>query len=200
MSIRSENWAPGFTPQDVAALDSVTEGAVLLAGAPSFCAEIGVGQVHAPDIALVAASTADVVAGVRFAKCFGLALTVAAPGEAFAEPAKGGLLIATRELDSIHVDVRGRTAVVGAGAMWSDVVARAQEHGLAPLAPAYPGAGVLDPAFSWTREEVASVEVVDADGRIEHVTARTDPARFRELRTGPVASGVITAITFTLFR
>ncbi|WP_232662859.1 FAD-binding oxidoreductase [Pseudonocardia sp. TRM90224] len=200
MSIRSENWTPGFTPQDVTALESVTEGDVLLAGAPSFCTEIGVGEAHAPDIALVATSTADVVAGVRFAKSFGLAITVAAPGEAFAEPAKGGLLIATRKLDSIHVDVRGRTAIAAAGAMWSDVVARAEAHGLAPLAPAYPGAGVLDPAFTWTREEVASIEVVEADGRIEHVTARTDPRRFRELRTGTIASSVITAMTFTLFR
>lgn len=196
-------WTPGFTPQDVAALSSVTEGPVLLAGSEALADEIGLpdGAICEPDIAVVALNAADVAAAVRFAVDFRLPLAVASPGHPVA--AKEGVLVATHRMNRIHVDSRTRTALAGAGALWADVVARAAELGLAPLVPAYPRISVVGPEFGWTAGHVLAVERVTPEGRFEYVTPVSDPRLFPRLCRSAVDEtdlGVITALEFRLFR
>lgn len=199
-------WNPGFTPQDVAALAHITEGPVLLAGGARLADELeraGSAIVHDPDLVVGATSAADVQAAVRFALDFDVPLAVLVPGQEATCSAKGGVLITTSRMDHIHLDQRGRTAIAGAGALWSQVVDRAAELGLAPLVPSYPGAGIVGRMFGWTAGHVRAIDAVTPDGQWRHVTPASDPRLFRSLcdsAAGEVELGVITAMTFALFR
>jgi FAD/FMN-containing dehydrogenase len=203
---RAGGWTLNFAPQDVAALSSVTEGPVLLAGSAELAYEVpssDISVVHEPDIAVGAANAADVLAAVRFAVEFRLPLAVMAPGHHPPRSAKGGMLVTTSRMNRIHVDPRNRTAIVEAGALWSDVVDQAAELGLAPLVPSYPRLGIVSRTFGWTAGHVRSIELVAADGRFHHVTSVSDPRLFRRLCDSEVSDvdlGVITAMTFVLFR
>jgi FAD/FMN-containing dehydrogenase len=204
VNYRSAGWDPGFTPQDVAALASVTEGPVLVAGDPGLADELScpdVAILHGPDVAVGATNPADVQAAVRFAADFRLPLAVMAPGH-HASP-KTGVLVTTGRMARIHLDRRSRTAIAEAGALWSDLVDRAAELGLAPLVPSYPGMGIVGRTFGWTAGHVRSIQVVTADGEFRHVTAAGDPRLFRLLcasEPGDVGLGIITAMEFALFR
>lgn len=196
----------GFTPQDVAALSSVTEGPVLLAGSSELVREAaaaGTTTVHEPDITVVATNAADVAAAVRFAADFQLPIAVMAPGDSTARSATGGVLVTTRRMNRIHLDRISRTVIAEAGALWSDVVDRAGELGLAPLVPRCPRVGIVGRSFGWTAGQVAAIDVVATDGRLHHVTATSDPRLFTRLchsDPGDVDCGLITAMTFALFR
>lgn len=206
MNYRDAGWNPGFTPQDVTALSSVTEGPVLLAGNPELAGEVSSPDltiVHEPDVAVGATNAADVQAAVRFAVDFRLPLAVMAPGHQAPSSAKGGVLVTTRRMNRIHLDRHSRTAIAGSGALWSDVVDRAAELGLAPLVPPYPGMGIVGRAYGWTAGHVHAIDVVSADGQPRHVTAVNDPRLFRLLCDSDPSDldlGVITAMTFVLFR
>lgn len=206
MDDRSAGWDHGFAPQDIAALSSVTEGPVLLAGSPELVGEVSspdITNVHEPDLVVGATNAADVQAAVRFSLDFRLPLAVISPGHHAPSSAKGGVLITTSRMNQIHLDRRSRTAIVGAGALWSDVVDRAAELDLAPLVPSYPGTGIVDRAFGWTSGHVRSIEVVAPDGEFRHVTAASDPQMFRLLCDSDVSDvgvGVISAMKFVLFR
>jgi FAD/FMN-containing dehydrogenase len=203
---RAGGWALNFAPQDVAALSSITEGPVLLAGSAALADEVCASDitiVHEPDIVVGATNAADVRAAVRFSLDFHLPLAVLAPGHQAPSSAKGGMLVTTSRINRIHVDQRSRTAIVDAGALWSDVVERAAELGLAPLVPSYPQIGVVGRRFGWTASHVRSIELVAADGQFHHVTAVSDRRLFRLLcdsEASDVDLGVITAMKFVLFR
>lgn len=204
MNYRSAGWDPGFTPQDVAALASVTEGPVLVAGDPGLAAELSCPDVtilHGPDVVVGATNPADVQAAARFAVGFRLPLAVLAPGH-HASP-KGGVLVTTGRMDRIHLDRRSRTAIADAGALWSELVEGAAELGLAPLVPSYPGTGIVGRTFGWTAGHVRSIQAVTADGEFRHVTAVSDPRLFRLLCASDpddVGLGIVTAMEFALFR
>jgi FAD/FMN-containing dehydrogenase len=206
VNYRCTGWDPGFTPQDVAALSSVTEGPVLVAGDPELAAELSSTDVtilHRPAVTVGATNPADVQAAVRFAADFRLPLAVTSPGDGAPGSAEGGVLVTTSRMNRIHIDRHSRTAIAEAGALWSDLVDRAAELGLAPLVPSYPGTGVVGRAYGWTAGHVRSIEVVTADGDFRHVTAVSDRRSFRLLcarEPDDVGLGVITAMEFALFR
>jgi FAD/FMN-containing dehydrogenase len=206
MHRRFPGWDPGFTPQDVAALVSVTHGPVLLAGGSGLDDELDPyrGPVLCePHIVVGAADAADVVAAVRFGVGFDLPLTVFSPGHEPVEATKGGLVLTTGRLDRIHVDRSSRTAVAGAGALWSDVVRRAAEVRLAPLIPPVEGTSVVGRTYGWTAGHVEAIEYVCPDGHLQRVTPVSDRPRFARLcRAEPAdfALGVVTEMTFALFR
>jgi FAD/FMN-containing dehydrogenase len=202
MSYRCPGWDPGFTPQDVAALTGVTAGPVLLAGSGELAAERGAWEGE-PAIAVGAADAADVVAAVRFAAEFGLLLTVSSPGHDAGTPEEGGLLLTTTRMDAIHVDRARRSVLAGAGARWCTVVRRAAEIGFAPLVPACGRESIVGRSYGWTAGHVLAIEYTTPEGRLDHVTATSDPPLFRRLcgsDASDVALGVITAMEFALYR
>jgi FAD/FMN-containing dehydrogenase len=73
----------------------------------------------------MAASPADVVAAVRFARERGLGVGVLATGHAAAIPCDGGVLIKTSRMRGVRVDPEAQTARVEAGALWRDVISEA---------------------------------------------------------------------------
>ncbi|MGA4727001.1 FAD-binding protein [Micromonospora taraxaci] len=133
------------TEDAVARLAAQTIGPVLLPGDERYdveCASYNLAIAQRPALVVGATSAADVQAAVRFAADQGLPVAVLATGHS-ALPSAGALLITTRRMDTVVVDVAARTARIEAGVRWQQVVDAAAEHGLAPLSGAAPTVGVV---------------------------------------------------------
>ncbi|GKQ34523.1 FAD-binding oxidoreductase [Streptomyces sp. A012304] len=163
------------------------------------------GFTQRPELVVAARSAADVVAAVRYAAKRELAVRVRSTGHGLPGGSAGGLLVTTRRLDGVTVDPAGRTARVGAGVRWGDVVAAAAPHGLAPLNGSAPGVGVvgytlggglgiLAREFGYAADHVRSLDVVTADGRLRHVTRESAPELYGALLGGGHGLGVVTAL------
>lgn len=163
-----------------------------------------------PAAIVTAKSPADVVGAIDLARVHGL--QVAAQGTGHLAPAlpslDRALLLRTR-IGGVEVDVAARRARVGAGAVWSDVVAAAAPHGLAPLSGSAHDVGVvgyvLGGGVSWLarREGLAcnhvhAIELVDAEGRLVRATATEHPELFWALRGGGGNFGVVTHVEIGL--
>jgi hypothetical protein len=124
-------------------------------------------------------------------------------------PLDDTVLLRTSRLGGVHVDPVARTARVGAGVKWRDVVHAAAAHGLAPLASSMRDMGVvgytLGGGLGWLGRRhglacnhVRAVELVAADGRRLRADAKTEPDLFWALRGGGGSFGVVTAIELEL--
>jgi FAD/FMN-containing dehydrogenase len=114
-------------------------------------------------------------------------------------------------MNDVAIDTVSRTARVGAGAIWSEVVEKAAKAGLAPLngsnltvgVSGYTLGGGLSPtlgrAHGYAADHVRSLDVVTADGELRHVDAQSDPELFWALRGGKGNFAVVTALEFDLF-
>ncbi|MBM7167940.1 FAD-binding oxidoreductase [Streptomyces sp. G44] len=162
-----------------------------------------------PALVVGAETTDDVLAAVAHAAEHALAVGVQATGHGLPGASEGGVLISTRRMDSVTVDAAARTATVGAGARWGQVVAAAAPHGLAPLNGSAPsvgavsytlggGLGILARTFGYAADHVRSLDVVTADGTARHVTADSDPELFWGLLGGGAALGVVTRLEIGL--
>lgn len=119
------------------------------------------------------------------------------------------MLLRTDALDEVEIDVEARTARVGAGVRWGDVVPAASAHGLAALHGSTPDVSVvgytLGGGLGWYAREhglaanhVVAIEIVTADGALRRVDAEHDAQLFWALRGGGGNFGVVTAIEFAL--
>ncbi|MEO3750546.1 FAD-binding oxidoreductase [Streptomyces sp. B6B3] len=163
-----------------------------------------------PDLVVGAARPEDVAAAVALAGDTGRSVAVMATGHGPSVSADGHVLITTRRLDGVRVDPVARTAVVGAGARWGDVLPRTTPHDLAPLNGSSPnvgavgytlggGVGLLGRRFGYAADHVRRLDVVTADGRLRRVTAESDPDLFWALRGGKGNFGVVTEMEIDLF-
>ncbi len=165
-----------------------------------------------PAAVAIAADAADVARAVRFARDGGLKVSVQGTGHnaaAYDGTIGESLMIRTDRLREVSIEPATRTARVGAGVTWGEVVGAAAEHGLAALAGSSHDVGVvgytLGGGVSWlarkhglAAERVTAFEVVSADGDLREVTALTDPDLFWALRGGGGNFAVITAMEFSL--
>src|SRR4051794_30765984 len=114
-------------------------------------------------------------------------------------------------MNDITIDAAGRTARVGAGVLWSEVIAKAAKAGLAPLNGSNPTVGVagytlggglsptLGRSHGYAADHVRSLDVVTADGKRRRVDGKSEPDLFWALRGGKGNFGVVTALEFDLF-
>ncbi|OEU96434.1 hypothetical protein AN216_20695 [Streptomyces oceani] len=162
-----------------------------------------------PDVVVGALDAADVRAAVRYAAARSLPVRVQATGHGTPGPCGGGVLVSTRRMNDVHVDPEARTARVGAGARWEQLIEAATPHGLAPLNGSAPhsgvigytlggGVGLLARTFGYTADHVRSLDVVTADGESRHVTAADEPDLFWALRGGRDGLGVVTGMEIDL--
>ncbi|RSS78563.1 FAD-binding oxidoreductase [Streptomyces sp. WAC06614] len=167
------------------------------------------GYRHAPAVVVGAADAQDVRTAVAWAAEHGLPVAVQSTGHGVTVLDRGGLVITTKRLDAITVDPDARTARIGAGARWEQVVERTAPHGLAPLSGSAGhvgvvgytlagGLGLLAREFGYAADLVKAVEVVTADGQLREVTADSDPDLFWALRGGRENFGVVTALEVEL--
>ncbi|MGW0175938.1 FAD-binding oxidoreductase [Rhodococcus sp. NPDC003322] len=200
-------------PSIAAALDVAVAGPVHAPGSGGYdlaVAAFNCATVHRPAAVVVAASAADVAAAVGVAAEAGLTVAVLATGHGAAAVGPDSILVNTGLLDSISVDAHARTATVGAGVKWRQVLDAASPYGLAGLCGSAPDVGVvgytlgggmgpIGRTYGFAADHVLEIEVVTADGRLRRVDANTDPELFFALRGGGAAFGIVTQITFRLF-
>jgi FAD/FMN-containing dehydrogenase len=210
----SHSLLPPVSPEDVVPLTAAVAGLVLLPGDAGYDDERAVWNLNhelVPAVIVVPESAADIQAAVTFAAGQHRPVLVKATGHQIVGKAHDAVVIATRRMNDVAIDAVGRTARVGAGAIWSEVVEKAGEAGLAPLNGSNPTVGVagytlgggLSPTLGrsqgYAADHVRSLDVVTADGELRHVDAESEPELFWALRGGKGNFGVVTALEFDLF-
>ena len=163
--------------------------------------------------ALVArcATTADVVAAVRYGRETGLEIGVLGGGHSVLglPVSDGGLLIDLTPMGGARVDPGSRRAWVGGGALLGALDRAAQAHGLATPAGNVSHTGVggltLGGGVGWLSrlhglscDNVASFEVVTADGSVLRASDNDHGDLFWGLRGGGGNFGVVTEFEFRL--
>lgn len=162
-------------------------------------------------MALVRISRAADIAGVlEYAAQNGLSVSVRGGGHGVAGHAVGGdLVIDLSAYRGVRVDAEARTAVVRAGSTWGDVDGATAAYGLAVPGGRVSHTGVagltlgggegwLSPKHGLTCDNLPSVELVTADGRLVTASESTEPDLFWALRGGGGNFGVVTSFTFRL--
>ena len=155
---------------------------------------------------------ADVVAGVRFAREHGLALSIKSGGHNIAGLAvcDGGLMLDLSLMRGVWVDPAARTAHAQAGCLLGDVDRETQLHGLAAALGFISNTGIagltlgggfgyLTRRFGWTCDTVRSMEVVTADGRLVRASEREHTDLFWGLRGGGGNFGVVSSVEYELY-
>ncbi len=163
-----------------------------------------------PDLIVIAASAEDVAATVRFAHLVGMPVAVQATGHGLPRKADGALMLVTAQLKELRIEPETRTARIGAGLEWSEVLEAAQQHGLAPLLGSSPNVGVvgytLGGGMGWLGrkhglacDSVIAFELVSAAGEQLLATSEVNPDLFWALRGGGGSFGIITAMEIQLY-
>lgn len=164
---------------------------------------------HRPDDVVAATSTDHVAEVLRHAAATGQRVHTIGTGHGLPHGIQGGIAITTAALAGVTVDPEARTARVGAGTRWADVIGAAADHGLAPVCGSAPGVGVvgmllgggLGPVgrtFGWASDHVRSFEVVTGSGDLVTASASSHPDLFRLLRGGKRVPGVVTSVELEL--
>lgn len=163
--------------------------------------------------ALIARCTdsADVSAAVDFARETGMLLAVRGGGHNSAGlgSCDDGLLIDLSSMQGVEVDPDAQRARVQGGATWAMVDQATQQHGLATPGGLVSQTGVggltLGGGIGWLRgrhgltiDNLISVEIVTADGRIRTASADEHMDLFWAVRGGGGNFGVVTAFEFQL--
>lgn len=163
-----------------------------------------------PAATVMAQSSADIAAAVRYAQQEKLSIAVQATGHGVRRPANGALLINTSQMTDVRVDVHKRTAWVSAGTKWGSVLERAQAVGLAPLLGSSTGVGAvgytLGGGMGWlarkhglAADSVRRFEVVTADGEVRWVSREEHSDLFWGLRGGGGSLAIITGMEIELY-
>ena len=195
----------------VGRLRAAVRGPVLVAGDDGYRAELtafDLSLVHSPTVVVAAASADDVQATVRIAAAAGVPIIVIGSGHGDIPPVTDGIVLNVRRINEVQVDSADRSARIGAGATWHDVMARSVPAGLAPVAGSAPAVGVggfllgggmgpIGRAVGFSSDHLRSIEMVGADGGLHLVTA-ADKDLYWALRGGKGGFGVVTAVTVEL--
>ena len=195
-------------------LEDLVRGEVFDPSDPGYAAEAAAynaAVAHCPDVVVAARDAADVVATVRWASLNSVPLHVQATGHGAERAMKGGVLLSTKRLRSVAIDPHARTATVGAGTRWREVIDAAAQHGLAPLNGSSSDVGVvgytlggglpvLGRTFGFAADSVVSFEIVTMDGDARTVSRAHEPELFDLVAGGGHGLVVVTAVTFRLYR
>jgi len=157
--------------------------------------------------------TADVIAGVRFAREHGILLCIKGGGHNIAglATADGALMLDLSPMRGVWLDPRERVAHAQGGCLLGDVDRETQVHGLAAVLGFVSATGVagltlgggfgyLTRRWGWTSDNVVGMDVVTADGRLVRASCEENPDLFWGLRGGGGNFGVVTGIDYALFR
>ena len=164
-----------------------------------------------PALILRCLGSGDVVAGVKFAREHGVALSIKGGGHNIAGLAvcDGGLMLDMSRARGVWVDRQARTARAQAGCLLGDVDRETQLHGLAATLGFISNTGIagltvgggfgyLTRRFGWTCDTVRSMDVVTADGSLVRASDSENPDLFWGLRGGGGNFGIVTSFEFEL--
>ncbi|HXV47217.1 MAG TPA: FAD-binding oxidoreductase [Candidatus Binatia bacterium] len=155
---------------------------------------------------------ADVAACVNFAREHGIALSIKGGGHNIAGLAvcDGGLMLDMSRMRGVWVDPASRTARAQAGCLLGDVDRETQLHGLAAVLGFVSatgiagltlggGCGYLTRQFGWTSDNVSSMNVVTAEGRVVRASEKENSDLFWGLRGAGTNFGVVTGFEYQLY-
>ena len=139
------------------------------------------------------ADAEDVRRAVRWAIDHGIKVTAQPIGHGAGDTLDGMLLLRTRALDTIEIDLTASTARVGAGVKSGELLAALTGTGLTFLTGSSPDPTVvgltLAGGMSWfgrmyglAANAIVAVDLVDGLGRKRHVTRSEDPDLFWAVR------------------
>ena len=155
--------------------------------------------------------TADIVDAVNLAAEVGLEVSIRGGGHNVAGRATidDGLMIDLSPMKGIHVDPATRTVRAQGGVTWAEYNRETQAHGLASTGGVVSTTGIagltLGGGLGWLLgrhglavDNLISVELVTADGRILTVSDKEHPDLFWGLRGGGGNFGVASSFAFRL--
>lgn len=164
-----------------------------------------------PAVVARCAGAADVASAVRFAREHGLEIAVRGGGHNVGGRATvdGGILIDLSLMRYVVVDPSRRTARVGGGTLWGHFNRETQAHGLATTGGVVSSTGVggltlggglgwLMPKYGMALDNLLSVEMVLADGRIVRAADSENADLFWAARGGGGNFGVASSFEFRL--
>jgi len=153
----------------------------------------------------------DVVAVVNHAREAGLELAVRGGGHSSAgySTVDGGLVLDLSRMRGVRVDPLALVAHAQAGALWGDVDRETQAHGLAVPGGQISHTGIagltLGGGIGWlsrkhglTIDNLLSVDLVTADGRLVRASSTEHPDLFWGLRGGSGNFGVVVSFEYRL--
>ncbi len=153
----------------------------------------------------------DVVAALGAARKLGLEVAVRGGGHNVAGRATidGGVMIDLSPLNGVVVDPKVKTARAQGGATWANLNAATQPHSLAVTGGVVSATGIggltLGGGLGWLMgkyglalDNLRSVELVTADGKVLQVSRQSEPDLFWALRGGGGNFGIATSFEFDL--
>jgi len=158
------------------------------------------------------ADAQDVVHTVRWARRYGLALSVLGGGHDFAGRAlcDDGIVIDCSQVGSVIIDPEARTARVPGGATVGDLISVSQKYGLLTSTGNVAGVGLggltlgggygpLIGKFGMVADNLLSAQVVTADGNLITASPTENADLFWGLRGGGGNFGVVVSLEYRLY-
>ncbi len=175
-----------------------------------------------PAVVVMPSSSADVASAVAFAREHGLSIAAQGGGHGHPVAANGALLVNFASTTNVQITHAGpppnpseQAGAAGraraeAGAKWTEVIAAAHPHGLAPLNGFAGTVGVsgymLGGGIGWLVRQygaaagsLRSAEVVTGDGRVLMVNDQDHADLYWGLRGGGGNFGIVTSLEFDLY-
>jgi FAD/FMN-containing dehydrogenase len=203
------------SPEILQAFKAGFRGAVLAPDAPEYeeTRKIWNAMIdRRPGLIVRCTGTTDVVAAVRFARQHQFLLSVRGGGHNIAGLAvcDGGLMIDLSLMKGVWVDPQARIARAQAGCTLGDLDRETQLHALAAVMGFVSATGIagltvgggfgyLTRRHGWTCDNVVSMEVVTAEGKVVRAAADENAELFWSLRGGSGNFGIVTSFEYKLF-
>ena len=164
-----------------------------------------------PAVIARCSGTADVADAVKLGRDLGLEIAVRGGGHNVAGRATvdDGLMIDLAVMKGVHVDAKARTGRVQGGVTWGEFNRETQVHGLATTGGVISttgvagltlggGVGWLMSKYGLSLDNLLSVELVTAEGKVVLASASENPDLFWAVRGGGGNFGIATSLEFSL--